>query len=141
MEDLRRSVRTLARLARVLERSCEGISLSQFRVLAVVADGDERASRLAERLSVARPTITAVVDGLVERGLLSRSTATDDRRATRIGITRAGRRALDAAYGAMQDRLDSVLGRTADRGIVLSALDQLDRALAETSRRPAGAGR
>ncbi len=122
-------VRTLARMARVLERSCEGLSLAQYRVLALVAHGDERASRLADRLAVARPTVTAVVDGLVERGLLSRAPGDDDRRVTRIAITGAGVRALGAAELAMAERLEAVLGRTRDRGAVLSALAQLADAL------------
>src|SRR5205807_10061881 len=95
-------VRTLARLARMLERGAGELSLPQFRVLAMVDEGGERASHLAERLAVAKPTVTAVVDGLVERGYLSRSADADDRRATRITLTPAGRRALWDAEEAME---------------------------------------
>src|SRR5205823_412552 len=77
-------VRTLTRLARMLERRAGDLSLPQFRVLALVDEGGERASQLAERLAVAKPTITAVVDGLVERGYVKRSADCDDRRATNI---------------------------------------------------------
>ena len=101
-DDLRRAIRTVARLARVLERSGDELSLPQYRVLDMVARGDERASMLSARLALAKPTITAVVDGLVERGYLARSADTFDRRATRITLTPAGRRALLAAEAAMR---------------------------------------
>src|SRR5438132_12621366 len=97
-------VRTLTRLARMLERGAGDLSLPQFRVLALVDEGAERASQLAERLAVAKPTITAVVDGLVERGYVKRSADCDDRRATKITLTAPGRRALYRAEHAVHAR-------------------------------------
>ena len=122
-------VRTLARLARMLERGAGELSLPQFRVLAMVDEGGERASHLAERLAVAKPTVTAVVDGLVERGYLSRSADADDRRATRITLTPAGRRALWDAEAAMEQRLEDVLAHADDAGEVAEALADLELAL------------
>ena len=122
-------VRTLARLARMLERGAGELSLPQFRVLAMVDEGGERASHLAERLAVAKPTVTAVVDGLVERGYLSRSADADDRRATRITLTPAGRRALWDAEEAMEQRLEDVLAHADDAGEVAEALADLELAL------------
>src|SRR5438445_2366 len=86
------AVRTLARLSRLLERGAGELSLPQFRVLAVVDDGGDRASWLADRLALAKPTITSIVDGLVERGYLTRTADLGDRRATRIQLTRRGHR-------------------------------------------------
>src|SRR5438270_3694390 len=122
-------VRTLARLARMLERGAGDLSLPQFRVLALVDEGGERASHLAERLAVAKPTVTAVVDGLVERGYLSRSADADDRRATRITLTPAGRRALWDAEEAMEQRLEDVLAHADDAGEIAEALADLELAL------------
>jgi len=122
-------VRTLARLARMLERGAGELSLPQFRVLAMVDEGGERASHLAERLAVAKPTVTAVVDGLVERGYLSRSADADDRRATRITLTPAGRRALWDAEEAMEQRLEDVLAHADDAGEIAEALADLELAL------------
>ena len=66
--DLPRAARALTLAARALERAAAAsdITLAQFRVLALVDAGDERSTLLADRLAVAKPTITAVVDGLVE---------------------------------------------------------------------------
>src|SRR3954470_23758827 len=90
------SVRTLARLSRMLENACSDLTLPQYRLLAMVAEGDERASALAGRLTLAKPTITAAVDGLVERRLVKREVVAGDRRAVKISITAAGKRALAA---------------------------------------------
>jgi len=122
-------VRTLARLARLLERGAGGLSLPQFRLLALVDEGGERASQLAERLAVAKPTITAVVDGLVERGYLKRTADCDDRRATKITLTAAGRRALYDAEHAMHARLHDVLGHADDPKAIARAQQDLGDAI------------
>jgi long-chain acyl-CoA synthetase len=95
----------------------------------MVDEGGERASHLAERLAVAKPTVTAVVDGLVERGYLSRSADADDRRATRITLTSAGRQALWDAEAAMEQRLDDVLAHSDDPGALGEAMADLEQAL------------
>src|ERR1700751_4376616 len=45
------------------------LTLPQFRVLGILAEGASAASGLADRLAVRRPSITALIDGLVARGL------------------------------------------------------------------------
>ena len=127
--DLRDAIRTLARLARLLARASGDLSLPQYRVLATVSEGDERASRLAERLALARPTITAAVDGLVDRGLLTRSEVAGDRRAVRLTITPAGRKALKAAEEAMAERVGPLFERLDDRGRALAALSDIQAAI------------
>jgi long-chain acyl-CoA synthetase len=128
-------VRTLTRLARMLERGAGDLSLPQFRVLALVDEGGERASQLADLLAVAKPTITAVVDGLVDRGYLKRTADCDDRRATKISLTAAGRKALYDAEHAMHARLYEVLAHAGDPAAIEHALQDLaaavDRARAE----------
>src|SRR5437868_7451772 len=120
------NVRTLVRLARMLERGAGGLSLPQFRVLALVDEGGERASQLADRLAVAKPTVTAVVDGLVERGYLRRTADQNDKRATRITLTADGWDALDAAEAAMTERFDAVLGHAHDPRAIHNVLVDLD---------------
>lgn len=128
-EDLRPAVRVLARVARVLERFCTEISLPQYRVLSMIEDGDERATQLAGHLALTKPTITAAVDGLVERGLVRRRMVEGDRRAVRLVITSEGRKILAAAESAMACALAGLFERTDDRAGVLRALDSLQEAL------------
>jgi DNA-binding MarR family transcriptional regulator len=106
------AVRAVARLSRVLERAGGDLSMAHYRVLAAVADGDERASRVAARLALGKPTISASVDALCRRGLLTREDVVDDQRATTLRLTDAGARALHDAETAMTQRLAQVLAVT-----------------------------
>ena len=63
---------TLARLARLLERACTPLTLAQYRLLAMIAGGAERASELAGQLALTKPTVSATLDTLVDRGLITR---------------------------------------------------------------------
>jgi DNA-binding MarR family transcriptional regulator len=123
------AVRTLARLARVLEHACQELSLPQYRLLAMVATGDERATQLAGRLTLSKPTVTAVVDGLVERGMLARSEVAGDRRAVRLTLTPAGRSALAGTEATMGEQLARLMARCDDPQLVMAGLAQLGQAL------------
>jgi DNA-binding MarR family transcriptional regulator len=122
-------VLTLARLARLLERACTELTLSQYRLLAMIADGAERASQIAGRLAVTKPTVSATIETLVERGLVSRAMADDDRRALRLQITAEGRAVLGAAERGMREQLDALLIHVDDPQAVRLALGRLGDAL------------
>ncbi|MFI5053965.1 MAG: MarR family winged helix-turn-helix transcriptional regulator, partial [Acidimicrobiia bacterium] len=127
----RNAVLTLARLARMLERACRDLTLAQYRLLALISEGEDRASQLAGQLALAKPTVSATVETLVEHGLLSRETVAGDRRAVSLTVTAAGRGALDTAEQSMRDRLDGVLARVPDLALVEEAFGQLRHALDE----------
>src|SRR5262249_39067877 len=88
--------RTIARLARQVERAITPLDLSmpQYRVLALLADGSTAASVLAQQLAVRPPSVTAVVDGLVARALVERSPDPLDRRRLTLTLTDEGARLL-----------------------------------------------
>ncbi len=127
-----RAARALALAARSLERAAAGrdLTLAQFRILAMIAAGDERSSLLANRLAVAKPTITAVVDGLVERGFVVREAVVGDRRSIRVALTPAGRTALQGVEDEMTTTLDRILEHARSRDALVAALLDLDDALA-----------
>jgi DNA-binding MarR family transcriptional regulator len=125
------TVRTLVRLARALERSVGELTLAQYRVLSYVGDGRDRATEVAGGLSLSKPTVSTMVDALVERGFLEREVVEEDRRAIRLVVTRAGRDALDAAELEMRTRLDGLLARVEDPAAVERALASLEVALDE----------
>ncbi len=122
MTDPRPAVRTLARLARMLEHACD-----------------------AGRLALAKPTVSAAVDGLVERGLLVRAAIAEDRRAVRLKVTPEGRKVLARTERVMAERLGPVLDRAADPDAIVAALTDLagalDEVMADRIGRPAGAGK
>ena len=106
------AARAVARLAKQVEVAIGPLDLSlpQYRVLALLADGSTASSVLARRLAVSPPTITAVVDGLVARGLVERQADPEDRRRLTLLLTREGKRVLAAADTAAEARLDEIAG-------------------------------
>jgi long-chain acyl-CoA synthetase len=104
------SARALARLARQLEKALEPLELTlpQFRVLSLLADGSSASSALASRLAVSPPSMTAVIDGLSARGLVDRLSDPDDRRRLTLLLTPAGKKTLRAAEAAVGARLVEV---------------------------------
>jgi DNA-binding MarR family transcriptional regulator len=126
---------TLARLARVLERACgelePPLTLAQYRLLAMIASGSDRASHLAGLLALAKPTVSATVDTLVERNLVERSTSRDDRRVTTLTLTADGQGVLASAEVSMRARLDGVLAHVDDPDEVARSLASLSDALDE----------
>lgn len=87
-----------------------GLSLPQYRVLSLLGGGSAAATALADHLAVSRPNVTAIVDGLVERGFVERLTDPADRRRVRHSLTEAGGAALGTADEALDERLLAVAG-------------------------------
>jgi len=129
-----REILTLVWVVRALERACTELSLPQYRLLALIMRGEERASGLAGQLSLARPTVSAAVETLVVNGLVERTSVSGDRRAVRLTITPAGRAALRAAERSMRARLDELLAEVRDPSVIEEALEQLAGALAAQER-------
>jgi DNA-binding MarR family transcriptional regulator len=101
----------IARLARQLEVavSAVGLSLAQYRLLAILGEtGEAAASKLAELMAVSRPTITGVVDGLVARGLVAREAVEGDRRRVDVVLTEAGRTLIASADKEVQRRIADI---------------------------------
>ncbi|HEY0247933.1 MAG TPA: MarR family winged helix-turn-helix transcriptional regulator [Gryllotalpicola sp.] len=101
-------VDALARLARMLERAAAPLSLADFRVLSAIDSGEDRASRLAQRLAVGKPAISATVDSLAKRGLVGREKAEDDQRAVALALTERGAAEFGAARTRLAERVRAV---------------------------------
>ena len=84
------------------------LSLPQYRVLAFLDEGEAAPSDLAGRLSVSRPSITALMDGLIARGLVERRPDSDDGRRVHHHLTDDGRNVLQRADQAVGDRLVAI---------------------------------
>lgn len=119
------------RLSRAMGRLETGLTLPQYNILALISNGGERSARLADKLAVAKPTLTAAADGLVEMGYLTREAEPGDRRVVRIYLTPAGREALaraDALYDAWFAELFDATGESEG---VRDALELLGSAMRE----------
>lgn len=130
-----RAVRALARASSVLERASSELSLAHYRVLAAISSGSERASRIADKLAVGKPTISAAVDSLERRGLLERLAVAGDQRGSTLRLTPAGERLLQQVEVEMTARLEDLCGRVPDRARLLESLvwlgDAIDARMAE----------
>jgi DNA-binding MarR family transcriptional regulator len=125
------TVMVLLRLFRSLERVDTDLTPQQYRILKLAGAGGERSAKLAERLAVAKPTLTATADGLVAAGYARRETEPGDRRVVRLCLTASGHEAVDRADAAYTGWLDGLLAHTAEPDQVLHALDLLSHAMDE----------
>ncbi len=129
-----RFVMIVLRLFRALERVDTDLTPQQYRILKLAGAGGERSAKLAERLAVAKPTLTATADGLVAAGYARRDAEPGDRRVVRLCLTESGRDAVDRADAAYGQWLDQLLAETGEPDRVLHALDVLNQAMDEVRR-------
>ena len=127
--DITGAVLAIMRLSRAVECAETGLTPPQYRILKLAGAGGERSTRLAQRLAVAKPTLTAIADGLVAAGYAIREAEPGDRRVVRLSLTTAGRAALERADAAYARWLGPLLAQTGEPATVLRALDLLDGAL------------
>lgn len=131
---LGQAARAAARLGKLAEVSLEDadLSLPQYRLMVLLSDGSAAATALAERLTVTRPSITALADGLVERGYVERIPDPADRRRMTHTLTPAGHAALAKGDAAIQAALSRAVAhlparqaQAATRGLAtwIKALD------------------
>lgn len=96
-----------ARLARHLELALATVDLTlpQFRLLTLLANEPGVANQLARDTQVRPPSLTALVSGLADRGLMVREPDPDDRRRVRLAITDAGLAAIELGVDTTAARL------------------------------------
>lgn len=118
------AVRVLARLARGVEVACQQshLSLAQYRLLGFIARSPQRASELASRASVSKPTLTSLIDGLAERDLVRREQVEGDRRGIRLDVTDQGAAALKLADDFLSERLAALTAEDPEAHLVQGLL-------------------
>lgn len=76
-----------------------GFSVPEFRSLAFInRNSGASLGELAEHLGVEAPTVSKLVDSLVQRGLVRREDDPEDRRRMRLSILPRGKTSIDKAY-------------------------------------------
>ncbi|MDF2876357.1 MAG: winged helix-turn-helix transcriptional regulator [Sporomusa sp.] len=105
IKTLRHDMRLLARKMELMtknEASCCGITLTQCHLLTEIGwAGAASLNTLSERLGVDKSTMSRNIEILVTDGLVSRTTAPDNRRAVTIMLTDAGRQLFDQIEASM----------------------------------------
>lgn len=117
-----------------------GLSLSRLSVLSVLVFGGPRTpSELAAAEQVRLPTISALVRGLEEDGLVRRAADPADGRVVRLSATAKGRRILERGRERRLDNLEELLVPLSreELRVLAEASEILDRAVSGRGRAPA----
>lgn len=78
--------------------ACE-ITIPQFRALMTLQNhAGATVSLMAEHLGVSLPAVSRLIDGLVERGFITRATPAHDRRRVQLSLTEDGRAMLGRVH-------------------------------------------
>ncbi len=129
------ALRAVGRELRVAEREAEqqvGLPPAQVHTLRQLGDRPAASlAELAERTHTDPSSASIVVQRLVERGLVARTAASDDRRRTELSVTTAGRAVLRRAPFSAADRVAEALAEIGpQRAATLTrGLEALARAL------------
>jgi len=126
------AVRAVSRLSRIVERASDELSFADYRVMSAIAEGEARASRLASRLLLGKPTISSTVDSLSKRGLVVRSTVEGDNRAIELTLSAAGTALFERMEARMVRQLELLVERTAQPEIVVHSLVEVGAVIEET---------
>lgn len=112
------------------------ISVEQFHILRHVRNGLVSVRELAEARQISRPAISQAVETLVERGLLTRTQSTEDRRFVQLALTPAGNDLLDAVFAATRSWMaERLAGLSADElNTVIEAMRVLKRSFVDVDR-------
>ncbi len=104
------------------------LSVAQFRTLNYIESNPGASlSDVADYIGLALPSMSKLVDGLVERKLVSRETCTGDRRRVNLDLTPRGRMTLSRARHLTRAYLaDQLAGLSeGERETILSAMEAL----------------
>jgi long-chain acyl-CoA synthetase len=101
--------------------------VGQFRLLDRLSGGSAAGGSLAEWLAVKPPSITALVDGLVARGLVERTVDPIDRRRVSHRLTDEGRSLYTTVSGDLAARLTQIVAHLGDDVLAADTLAGLAR--------------
>ena len=87
-----------------------GLTQSRFLILAALRSEEKRcwsSVELSDLLAVKPPTMTGILDGLINSGLIEKTVDSKDRRKSNINITAQGRKKIDSVIADHMTRITS----------------------------------
>jgi DNA-binding MarR family transcriptional regulator len=114
--------------AEMRSQTAPELSVPQFRVLSYLnRNAGGSLSEVADHIGLTRPAMSVLVDGLVNRRLVTRETDPGDRRRLTLTLTRAGQSLYSAARQHTQARLAARLQTLSpdERAALVASLEQL----------------
>lgn len=115
-----------------------GVSQGRFTLLMLLKRQPEHTAtpaQLADLAAVTRATVTGLVDGLADEGLVERTHRTDDRRSVSVRLTKKGLALLERILPDHYARLGAVMSRLtrADKKQLAALLGKVREGLAATA--------
>jgi DNA-binding MarR family transcriptional regulator len=104
------------------------LTVPQFRMLAFVnRNKGSSLCEVADHIGLTSPSASTLVDGLLERGLMTREEHPDDRRRVRLAITGRGRAILEASSRGTMAYLSKKLSSVSadEREVIVKAMETL----------------
>lgn len=104
------------------------MSVPQFRTLGFIYRNQGASlSDVGDHIGLALPTMSTLVDGLVDRGLITRREDSEDRRRMTLTLTQAGRTRHESAREAALANLEQRLRQlpASDRVTIIAAMQVL----------------
>ncbi len=107
------------------------IGVEQFQVLRLIRLGKTSVSEIAAARNISRPAVSQAVDGLANRGLLTRTQDTQDRRHMELALTDQGNQLLDTVFSDtrvwMREKMEGFSERELEN--VIRAMETLNKML------------
>jgi DNA-binding MarR family transcriptional regulator len=85
------------------------LSITQFRLLAILRDRDPGMLELARHLGLGKSSVSGLIDRAERRGLVARSAAPDDGRGVLVTLAAEGRRLIERVEGQAIDEVLALL--------------------------------
>jgi DNA-binding MarR family transcriptional regulator len=116
--------------AELRKHGAKEVSVPQFRTLAYLNQHEGTSlSDVAEHIGLTLPSMSALVDSIVMKGLVIRQTHPEDRRRMTLTLTERGRATLRVAHEAAASYLEEKIGQLSatERATVIEAMQVLKR--------------
>jgi MarR family transcriptional regulator, organic hydroperoxide resistance regulator len=128
----------MERRKRAMARDIQGCGQSpaQLHVLGLLYElGPTTISQLAALLGTTPPSASAMVDRMVDTGLVIRERNEDDRRVVTVSLGPGGQQALELALRARRELLERVLSQLDDEELrtTLRVIERLEQAITSSS--------
>jgi len=116
--------------AQLRKHGAKEVSVPHFRTLAYLNRHEGTSlSDVAEHIGLSLPSMSALIDSLVMKGLVIRQTHPEDRRRMTLTLTERGRTTLRVAHEAAASYLEAKLGQLSatERATLIEAMQVLKR--------------
>jgi DNA-binding MarR family transcriptional regulator len=126
LDELQTGLRTLLSAERRLRgrdqhRTTGELSPIHLRALFAIGDAETTAGEIAKAAQVSPAAVTAMLDDLVERGIVVRRRSDTDRRCVLVALTDTGHDVLDDARRRWRARWDGALRDVPERDLQAAA--------------------